>query len=70
MTVINKNQICDGVDDYPVTDNNHYLVAEDESYMCPGEILVFLHIVASFKMFHELHNCSQMFICLFKKVKY
>ena len=37
MTVINKDQICDGVDDCPVADNRYYLVAEDESYMCPGD---------------------------------
>ena len=34
--MIDKDQICDGVDDCPVTDNSYFLVAEDESYMCPG----------------------------------
>ena len=36
-TVINKDQICDGVDDCPVTNNSRYLVAEDETHMCPGD---------------------------------
>ena len=37
-TVINIDQICDGVDDCPVTD--YYLIAQDENHMCPGQILV------------------------------
>ena len=35
-TVINRDQICDGVDDCPVTNNSYYLVADDEIH-CPGD---------------------------------
>ena len=45
-TVISRDQICDGVNDCPAT--GYYLVAQDETHMCPGEILVFLHNVISF----------------------
>ena len=35
--MINRDQMCDGVDDCPVTDDSYYLVAEDESIWCPGD---------------------------------
>ena len=37
QTVIEKTQICDDVPDCPVNNNSYYLVAEDESHMCPGD---------------------------------
>ena len=43
-TVIEKTQICDDVPDCPVNNNSFYLVAEDESLMCPGNFFVFFTI--------------------------
>ena len=39
LTVIEKTQICDDVSDCPVNNNSYFLVAEDESTLCPSNFL-------------------------------
>ena len=63
LTVIEKTQICDDVPDCPINNNGYYLVAEDESTLCPGNCLPFRPFVIKNIMIlkyvnTELHFCG------------
>ena len=60
LTVIEKTQICDDVPDCPVNNNSYYLVAEDESFMCPGNFLSFRPFVIKNVMILKYVNTESL----------